>query len=337
MTGEYRLTMDPSDKDALLMVPGAGPTILEQTGLANKGDGVTNPSRTNQFDKIELLSKLYRQPAPKFKDVAESVDSKIKFNILPLQARADFFPLTESSVLTSVTIQIENNDLQFQTRDGMSKAVVDLHCRITSVTGRLVNVFEDTVTVDPTSGSRSLYQKSVPLAPGLYRLNIVAKDRIGGNMNNYPMVLNVPRIESGKLASSTLVLADLLEKVPARSIGTGSFVIGGTKVRPRLSASFKRDEKMGIFMNVYNFTPDEKTKKPVGSVIYTIFKKGTSESVFAITEDVAGIPNASAQPVTIEKMLPLGSLLPGEYTLLLTVNDENGRQHVASGAGFRVD
>jgi hypothetical protein len=200
-----------------------------------------------------------------------------------------------------------------------------------------VNIFEDTLTIDSTSGDRSIYQKSVPLAPGLYRLNIVAKDRVGGNMNNYPMVLNVPRIESGRLASSTLVLADLLEKVPPRNIGTGPFVIGGTKVRPRLSASFRRDEKMGIYMKVYNFTPDEKTKKPAGSVVYEILRKESKEQVFAVTEDVAGIPNASAQQVTMEKILALGSLSPGEYTLRVRITDENSHQSLVSSAGFRVN
>ena len=36
MSGEYHLTMDPSEKDALLMVPGAGLTQMESMGLASK-------------------------------------------------------------------------------------------------------------------------------------------------------------------------------------------------------------------------------------------------------------------------------------------------------------
>src|SRR6202011_1755295 len=36
MSGEYRMTMDPSEKDALLYVPGAGLTQMEQMGLASK-------------------------------------------------------------------------------------------------------------------------------------------------------------------------------------------------------------------------------------------------------------------------------------------------------------
>ena len=35
-TGEYHLTMDPSEKDALLYVPGAGLTMAESMGLASK-------------------------------------------------------------------------------------------------------------------------------------------------------------------------------------------------------------------------------------------------------------------------------------------------------------
>jgi len=349
MTGEYRLTIDPSEKDALLMVPGAGPTQLEAMGLANKSARFTNPngtrlgapiggdsSKNNQFDRLAMGTNLERPPVVKFKDLA-LVDSTIRFNILPLQARADFFPLTESSVLTNVTVQIENKDLQFQGKDGLQKAVVDLQGRITSVTGRVVSIFEDTLTADATSGNRSIYQTSVPLAPGLYRLNIIVKDRLGGNMNNYPMVLNVPRIEPGKLASSTLVLADLLEKVAPRSIGVGAFVIGGTKVRPRLSASFNRDEKMGIYMKVYNFTPDEKTKKPAGTVAYEILSKTTKERVLAITEDVAAIPNASAQQVTMEKVLPLAHVPPGEYILRMKIIDDNSHQSLVSITPFRVN
>ena len=40
-TGEYRLARDPNEKDALLMVPGAGLTLSEQLGLSDKGDRIS--------------------------------------------------------------------------------------------------------------------------------------------------------------------------------------------------------------------------------------------------------------------------------------------------------
>src|SRR5262245_16409147 len=263
MTGEFRMTMDPSEKDALLYVPNAGLTLSEQMGLSSKTDRFNRtdgthlgtpiggePASMNEFNRLEQFAKLQKPPVIKFKDLEAEVNSVIKFNILPLQVRADYFPLTESSVLTSVTIQLENKDLQFQAKEGVQKAVVNIYARITSMSRRVVNVFEETVTVDTPaellgeiSKRASVYQKSIPLAPGLYRLNVVARDVVGGNMNNYELALSVPRFDIEKLASSTLVLADLLEEVPTRSIGTGQFVIGRNKVRPRLSGTFRRDEK----------------------------------------------------------------------------------------------
>ena len=48
MTGEYRMTMDPSEKDALLYVPGAGLTMYEQMGMSSKTD------RFNRTDGTHL-------------------------------------------------------------------------------------------------------------------------------------------------------------------------------------------------------------------------------------------------------------------------------------------
>src|SRR5580693_4653351 len=46
-SGEYHLTMDPSEKDALLRVPGAGLTMAESMGLADKSSRFSNTDGTN--------------------------------------------------------------------------------------------------------------------------------------------------------------------------------------------------------------------------------------------------------------------------------------------------
>lgn len=356
MTGEYRMTMDPSEKDALLHVPGAGLTLMEQMGLADKADRFNRtdgtrlgeafggtPMRMNQFERLEQYAKLQKPPVIKFKDLEAAVNSRITFNILPMQVRADFFPVTESSVLTNITLQFENKDLNFQSKEGVQKAIVNIYGRITTMSRRPVNIFEDTVAVDSpeelleaVSKRSSIYQKSIPLAPGLYRLNVVAKDVVGGNMNNYELALNVPRLDEEKLGSSSLVLADLIEDVPTRSIGTGQFVIGTSKVRPRVNDVFKREEKLGIYLKLYNFEPDETTQKPSGQIDYELVKNGTNERIFEFSEDILTLPNASASQVTVRKLLPLNSLTPGRYTLKLKVTDKNRNQTLTPTAEFTV-
>ncbi|MDW8130625.1 MAG: GWxTD domain-containing protein [Bryobacterales bacterium] len=356
MTGEYRMTMDPSEKDALLYVPNAGLTLYEQMGLTSKADrfnrtdgtrlGVGDmplPARMNQFERLEQYAKLQKPPAIKFKDLEAAVTSRITYNLLPIKVRADFIRITDSTILTPITIQVDNKDLQFENKEGVARATLNIYARITSMSRRVVNVFEDVVTVETPPQMleaavkrSSVYQKTVPLAPGLYRLNVVVKDVVGGNMNNYEMALRVPFYEEEKLASSSLILADLIEKVPTRSIGSGQFVIGASKVRPRVTETFRREERLGIYLQLYNFKPDEKTQKPDGVIVYEIIRNGTNERIFEYSEEVTSIEGASAQQVTIEKLLPLRSFEPGQYTLRIKVTDRAGQQTLTQTATFTV-
>ena len=353
MTGEYRMTMDPSEKDALMMVPGAGLTLIEQMGLANKTDRFSRTDGTrlgtgtqptsmkmNQFERLQQFANLQKAPAVKFRDLEALVSSTVKFNILPIRVRADFMKMTSSSIQTNVTLQLERKDLQFQNKDGIAKAAVNIYARITSMSRRVVNVFEDVVSVEipnemleKGSTGASVYQKSIPLPPGTYRLNLVVKDVYGGNTNNHQMVLEVPRFEDEILAMSSVILADQIEKVPTRSIGAGQFVIGSTKVRPRLSETFSRDEKMGIYMKLYNFQADERTNKPSGSIQYEVTKSGSDKKIFEFSEELTG---STGTEVTIEKLLPLKTLEPGQYKLKMKVTDKLRNQTLTPQATFTV-
>ena len=356
MSGEYRMTMDPSEKDALLYVPGAGLTLSEQMGMSSKTDRFNRtdgthlgtafggtPESMNEFSRLEQFAKLQKPPAVKFKDLEAAINTRITYNVLPMKTRVDFVRVTNSSVLTNITLQFENKDLQFQAKDGVQKAVVNILGRLTTMSRRPVNTFEHTVIADTPqqflqeySGRSSIFQESIPLAPGMYRLNIVAKDVTAGNMVNYEVAITVPRFDDEKLSASSLILADQLESVPTKSIGTGQFVIGSSKVRPRLNDTFKRDEKLGLYMQIYNFSPDEKTKKPNASVDYEVLKKGTNEKVFEFSEEVVSMPGASSSQVTVEKLLPLKSLAPGQYLLKLKITDKNSNQVLTPSATFTV-
>src|SRR5262249_21217521 len=155
-------------------------------------------------------------------------------------------------------IQFERKDLQFKQKEGVSTASVNLYGRITTMSRRPANYFEDLIQSDvpaemlqQVAQTSVIYQKTLPLKPGRYRLNISAKDVVGGNMTTYEMVLDVPHMEDDQLSASSLILADLIEKVPTKNIGTGPFVIGTSKVRPRMDATFKQSEKLGIYMALY--------------------------------------------------------------------------------------
>ncbi len=357
MTGEYHMTMDPSEKDALTYVPGAGLTLAEQLGMSdkmarfNRTDGThmgaalggNAPASYNQFDRLEQFAKLQMAPKVKYKDLEAAISTRITYNVLPMQVRIDYVRVTESSVLANITVQFENRDLQFQKKEGVEKSLVTLFGRVTSMTRRTITTFEKPLEVNAPpdmlakyAQQKEIFQQSVPLSPNRYRLNIVAKDTISGNMNNYEVALDVPHFDEDKLGSSSLIIADRIDALPTSSIGGGMFAIGDVKVRPRVGNVFSKDEKMGIYLQLYNFGPDEKTQKPSGSIEYEISKAGSNEKVTDFSEEVTAIRNASASQVTIEKLLPLSSLPAGTYTLKVKAVDKNRNQTVVQQANFTV-
>lgn len=359
MTGEYRLTMDPSEKDALLHVPGAGLTLSEQMGLTTKADrfrrtdgtrmgtpiGGAQSIRYNQFERLQLYANIFKPPAVKFKDLEAIVNSTIDYDTLAYEVDVHYVRVTNSSVLCGITVLLRNQDLIFdEEENGLHKAVANVFGRITTMTRRVQSTFEDTVSIKTTAermhqeASRSsIYNKSVPLAPGMYRLELVVKDLVGETMGTYRTAMRVPEYDDEALAASSLIIADKIERVPIRSLGTGQFVIGSSKVRPRIDDAFKRNEKMGIYMQVYNLGQSEDTRKPSGNVTYQIARLDSPEELLLdFTEDVNNIRGASARQVVIEKLLPLQSLEPGEYRLSLLVEDKVKNESLAPSTTFKV-
>ena len=358
MTGEYRLTMDPSEKDALLHVPGAGLTLSEQMGLTTKADrfrrtdgtrmgtpiGGAQSIRYNQFERLQLYANIFKPPAVKFKDLEAIVNSTIDYDTLAYEVDIHYVRVTNSSVLSGITVLLRNEDLMFKEEDGLHKAVANIFGRITTMTRRVQSTFEETVSIQTTAermhqevGRSSVYNKSVPLAPGMYRLELVVKDLVGETMGTYRTAMRVPEYDDEALAASSLIIADKIERVPVRSLGTGQFVIGSSKVRPRIDEAFKRNEKMGIYMQIYNLGQSEETSRPIGNVTYQIARLDTpDELLLNFTEDVSKIRGASARQVVIEKLLPLQSLEPGEYRLSLVVEDNIKNESLEPTTTFKV-
>ncbi|MBI4461850.1 MAG: GWxTD domain-containing protein, partial [Acidobacteria bacterium] len=228
----------------------------------------------------------------------------------------------------------------FQLREGIHQSVINVFGRVTTMTGRIVQTFEDVIRLDvpPALFAGSLqesavYQKTVPLRPGLYKLNLVLKDLNSGNVGTLEQRLVVPRFAEEQLAHSSLILADLIERVPAKNVGSGQFVIGDTKVRPAVDEKFTPDDRMGIYLQVYNLGVSEQTHKPDAVIDYTI-RKG-EETVFAYSETTAQLERAGQQ-ITLEKVLGLGTLAPGEYTLDIKITDHVRQQTISPSAHFSV-
>ncbi len=363
MCGDYHMTMDRSEKDALKYTPNAGLTLYEQMGMSNKASRFTNGGieqlgqspfnkdlQSKEFDRLETFAKLQAAPAVKFKDLEEVVSHKISVNLMPFDVRADFVKVTSDTVLVPVTIQIKNRDVTFQNKDGVERGTVNIFGRVTTLTGKIVQTFEDTVQVDvpvellpKTAENSSVYWKALPLRISFnrYRLDIVVKDVNGDRTGSWSHAIEIPDFSEDKLSSSTLIIADQMEPVATKNVGTGNFVIGTTKVRPRVAPSdgkpilFKRNQKLNFWMQVYNLSVDEKTHKPSATFEYNV-TDANHKAVIHTVESTDTMGNVGDQ-VTLQKTLSAANLPPGLYKIEIKVNDNLSKQTVGPTATFAVE
>jgi GWxTD domain-containing protein len=354
MTGEYRMTMDPSEKDALLYVPNAGLTLLESMGMASKVDRFNRtdgtrlgtalggqPASMNQFERLELFAKVQRPPQIKFRDLEAVVESKVTYNLLPFQVRTDFVKITNDTVLAALTVQMANKDLTFQNKEGIQQARVNVFGKVSTMTRRVAHIFEDVVSVDvpaeflpQTLERQNVYWQALPLRPGVYRLNLVVKDVQSGNQGTIEKAVRVPAFNDEDLAASSLIISDKLEKVATKDIGKGQFVVGSTKIRPSVSERFRKTDNLGFYVQIYNLGADETTHKPKGTVEYALLKD--NNPVFQQVEKMEEIKGANAGQLTLEKLLPLAKLDPGKYTLQVKVTDSVNNKTITPTATFTV-
>lgn len=355
MTGEYHLTMDPSEKDALLYVPGAGLTLSEEMGQSSKVNRFQNTDGThmdetggfqtqqyNEFNRLEQYAKAFQPPPVKFKDLEAVVTSRLVRDQIKFDYRFDFLKITSDTDLVPITIQIPTRQLSFAEKDGVDTATLHLFARITTLTGRRVQVFEDTLTdsvpaslLQQSLRTSQIYQKAVPLSPGLYRLDIVLKDTTSENVGVVNARLAVPQFSDDTLGSSTLILADEMRRVSSQDIGLGQFVIGDVKVRPKLDGSFTKNDGMGIFLQIYNLKTDPKTHRADASVEYRVLKGKDPTPVLKF--DLA--PNQigeHGEQLTLENRMTLGSLAPGHYKIEVAVTDNIAKQTITPYADFTV-
>jgi hypothetical protein len=324
---------------------------LEQLGTGPMAAG----EQGKEFDRIELASKLFAPPPIKFSDLDAALDAFSSTHKLmsgppfPFDVRTDFVKVTDSMDLVPITIQLRNRDITFVTKDGVSKGVVNILGKVTTIMHKTVQTFEDTVEVEEPSellekslDRKSLYWKSLPLQPGLYRLDIAIKDvNNPDHIGIFGRALDVPTYEDDKIGASSLILADEMNTVSSRQIGTGNFIISNMFIRPRVATgltapvSFNRSQELNFWMQFYNLGIDDSTKSNSATVTYEI--TDATGTVILQKQLESKDLDAHSDQLTVERSVSIAGLEPGKYKVTVTINDAISKQEIAQSAPFVVE
>ncbi len=350
-TGEYRIATSPYEKDALLMVPGAGLTTAEQLGIGNKADRISGQYQNGSnyqreqdtpFRRLELITNLQRPPQVKYSDLQQLAGGDsgvIDNNPLAFQLDVAFFRQSDDRVITAFTIQADNKELVFENVGGLETANMNIFGRIMAVSGKRSGIFEDSVAANATSEEladtkekKSIYQKAVALAPGTYKVDVVVRDVRSGNKGIRSLGFTVPKYDEKKLDTSTLIIASKLRTTSERDIGA-MFVIGSAKVIPNLTGIYKKGQEVGIYMQVYNAGIDQTTLRPAVDVQYILMKDG--KEVLNQPENWEGLSD-SGQRLTLARLLPTTGMPLGDYELKVKIKDRVSGQLLEKSSKFTI-
>jgi hypothetical protein len=255
-------------------------------------------------------------------------------------------------VLVPITLQIKNRNITFTTKDGVSRGDVHIIGRVSTITDKIVQSFEETVEVEEPSellpktlDSSQLYWKALPLRPGRYRVDIAIKDvNNPDHIGTWAQGITVPKYDDDRLAASSLILAKKMERVASKEIGTGNFIIGNTKLLPAVEptqatpASFKQNQSLNFWMQVYNLGIDDTSKKNSAVIHYQIIDLATNKPIFEKDENTKQLgASASSDQLTLSKSVPLASVPPGKYQVKVSIDDSVSKQQIAQTVPFNVE
>ena len=333
-TGEYKIANGPDDKDALAMTPAGRRPNESATGTYQR-------EQDNPFNILARNIALQNPPAIKYGDLNRVLTDSpvIDNNPLAFDLRIDYFRQSDDRVITTFTIQADNNQLKFEPSGGLLTATLNILGRITTVANKRGGIFEDAVTTHSTAeelldtkARSSIYQRAVALAPGIYKVDVVVRDVGTGNKGIVRMGFTVPKYEEKKLSTSSLVLAAKLRTRDDRDSGK-QFVIGDLKIIPNLTGLFERGQEVGVYMQIYNAGLDQTTLRPAVDVVYVLERNG--KEVLRQAEDWSTISD-SGQRLTLARLLPTSAIAPGEYEVRVMIKDRIGGQIIEQKAKFTI-
>ncbi|MGH9340548.1 MAG: GWxTD domain-containing protein [Acidobacteriota bacterium] len=358
-TGKYQLAVYDWEKDALMHFPGAGRTLAEQTGLAERADRPAfmpaagghgfNPNmmyarlRDMPFARYEQVAKIQAPTPLKYPDLKELVEVNIEYTNLPFEYHANYFKLNDEKVLVPITLRLRNKFLTFKPEGEMQVARLAIYGIITSMTNRIVMEFDDDVVTSFRQNSMevglqksSIYQKVVPLARNMrYRLDLVVKDLNSGHVGVTQKGIIPPPYSEEDLSGSSLVISDFIEPLERIPDQDEMFVLGDVKIRPNMDNVFSQRMPLGVYFQVYNAALDQSTLNPALKVNYKLLKNG---DLLREAADSNGESTQffSGRRVVLLKKLSLEGLEPGTYEIVLEVTDQLTSQTVTAAQQFTI-
>lgn len=263
---------------------------------------------------------------------------------LTMALEVNYFQLNSAEYFVPIAIKIPGSELALAKRGGAEHTLIDFMGEIRS--GGPANNIRDKIDIklsDATAaelGNRPItYDTGFSVLPGKYKIKFLARDAETGRIGTYETSLDIPNLMNlpgSNLALSSVVLSSQREKMEDALFDAtkktqekqtvSPLVQDGMKLIPSVTRVFSKSKPMWVYAQAYQQTYRAEAPQPQPLVAFVTFYRGSTKAFetapVPINERVANKLNT----MPIKMNFPLDSLVPGEYSLQLTVLNPNSQK-----------
>ncbi|HSR52449.1 MAG TPA: GWxTD domain-containing protein [Acidobacteriota bacterium] len=359
MSGHYVLARDAMDKDATLWIPGLGLTESERLGGGTKSERIGARTLANEaarrtgdplrlftrnddlFERLRRYTMMQAAPDIQFKDLERMVDANVSYNQLKYEVRIDRIRVTPEDYLAPATFFFPTEEFTAQHSGlpgGSQRARLNVYGRVEDLGRRTVYAFDEVVNLNLTEDGRrgySVFQRSLPLKPGRYKLVSIVKDINSEKVGMLETGIHIAQpSEDPQLEMSGLILADRVSPAKDEEFISDPFVLSSVKVFPTRDAVYKRGSPLGFYFEIYNVTADQQTLEPSLQMDLKIEREG--EEIKLPFQNLEQLLHRYSDRFFAGSMLSTQPLSPGTYRITVTITDRIANKTAQQSASFKV-
>lgn len=300
----------------------------------------TNRPQDQLFERFEQYAALQHAPKIRFDDLKQRVSAHAYTQSFPLAVQGYPLWMMPERAVVPLSVEVENRHLRYEQKGDNFQARLNVYILIEALDGRIVAEFDDdtvsaytTDTFDKRLTEKTVYQRFVLLPAGRYKLSLAVKDTVSGQVTVREQSLHIPALPTGELALSGLIMARTVLPATAKDDPANPFLLGAFKVIPNVSGTYRADDRLAVYGQIYRPALAEDSRQPRLSVRFEI-RRG--DEVLLTVEDPAGrsVKLDGPDRYVFMRGFPLAELAAGRYELRVTVEDAVGGVTASTASRF---
>ena len=286
--------------------------------------------------------------------LADALNSENPEVDLPIAVETSVFRLNDQQCYVPISIKLSPRALDWAQKHDRREAAFDFAVEVRAMpSGQSVAALKDTISVrlDPqrfeeVSHSNLVYQGGVVLAPGNYRLKLVAREDESGKIGTFEENLMVPPRLPARMSLSSVLLSSQLVPVEksaeSETKGQGyrakltstPLEIAGERIVPSVTRFFTQQQTLYVFFQAYY--PEKQEKDQAFDQIalragLIFFRGGVQVNMTPLIEPTQ--IDEKTHTASFRISLPLAKLPSGRYTVQAVVIAA-GTQQSAFGRAY---